>query len=45
MDWIEFVLNNDAALGSIIGLSVMALIVVFMIYYATTNLMKDHAED
>jgi len=45
MDWIEFVLNNDAALGSVIGLSVMAAIVIFMIFYATSHLMNDKGED
>lgn len=45
MDWVEFVLNNDAALGSMIGLSVMVGIAIFMIYYATTNLMNDHTDD
>ena len=45
MDWLEFVLNNDAALGSIIGLSVMTGIIVFMIYYATSHLINDKADD
>jgi heme/copper-type cytochrome/quinol oxidase subunit 2 len=45
MDWVEFILNNNAALASFIGLGVMVAIVIFMIYYATSHLMKDKAED
>ena len=44
MDWLEFVLNNDAALGTIIGLSVMVGIMIFMIYYATSHLMNDKSD-
>ena len=45
MDWLEFILNNDAAIGAIIGMSVMGAIIVFMIYYATSHLINDKGEE
>jgi len=40
MNWLDFILSNDAAIGSIIGLAVLAGIAVFMAYYFISNIMK-----
>jgi len=45
MDWMEFILNNDAAIGTIIGLGVLAGIAVFMVGYATMHIMNDKGQD
>ncbi|MDP2562686.1 DUF3149 domain-containing protein [Psychrobium sp. 1_MG-2023] len=40
MNWLDFILNNDAALGSIIGLVILAGIAVYMGYYFITNIVN-----
>jgi len=44
MNWLEFIMNNDAALGSFIGLGVLAGIASFMAYYFISNIMKSQPE-
>lgn len=40
MDWLTFILNNDAAVGSIIGLLVLFGIAAFMAYYVISHIMN-----
>lgn len=40
MNWVDFILSNDAAMGTIIGLAILAGIAAFMAYYFISNIMK-----
>jgi|GEM_PF-1781282 len=44
MNWLEFVLNNEAALGSFIGLGGLLGIVVFMLCYFASNIINSSSE-
>ncbi|MCG7531969.1 hypothetical protein MHM98_11545 [Psychrobium sp. MM17-31] len=40
MDWYEFIMNNDAAVGSIIGLLILFGIAGYMAYYFISNIVN-----
>ena len=44
MDWLEFIMNNDAAVGSIIGLAILFGIAVYMAYYFISNIVNADPE-
>ena len=44
MNWVEFILSNDAAIGTIIGLSILAGIAIFLAYYFISNIMKSQPD-
>lgn len=44
MDWLEFILSNDAAIGSIIGLLILFGIGAFMAYYFISNIINADPE-
>ncbi len=44
MDWFEFIMNNDAAVGSIIGLVILFGIAAYMAYYFISNIVNADPE-
>jgi uncharacterized membrane protein len=44
MDWFEFILNNDAAVGSIIGLLILFGIGAYMAYYFISHIINEDPE-
>jgi len=44
MNWVDFILSNDAAIGTIIGLAILAGIASFMAYYFISNIMKSQPD-
>jgi len=44
MDWLEFILSNDAAIGSIIGLLVLFGIAAYMAYYFISHIINADPE-
>ncbi len=45
MDWLTFILNNDAAIGAIIGLSILFGIGSFMMYYVISHIRNASPEE
>lgn len=45
MDWLTFILSNDAAIGSIIGLLILFGIGSFMTYYVISHIMNAKPEE
>lgn len=41
MNWVDFILGNDAAIGSIIGLVILAGIAAYMAYYFISHIMNE----
>lgn len=40
MNWLDFILSNDAAIGSIIGLAILAGIAAYMAYYFISHIIN-----
>jgi len=45
MDWLAFILNNEAAIGAIIGLLILFGICSFMTYYVIGHIINAKPED
>lgn len=44
MNWLEFIVSNDAAIGSIIGLLILFGIGAYMAYYFISHIMNEDPE-
>jgi len=45
MDWLTFILNNEAAIGAIIGLLILFGICSFLTYYVISHIMNANPEE